>query len=831
MAHSIRIKLTDSYRIKIEKSFEFKNSIFKEVYTAAKANLLEILNDAENSSAKTEIVNNSFNNIICFAGERGQGKSSSMISFLTALIEKNTSNDEKFFNEEKIKRVNFSTIELIDPSLFKGEETLLEIILAKMFSKFKCNLENRSNINIQDDHRRQLVNLFQEVFNNLRYINNRESIYTEDSLDALIKLSTSSNLKESFEKLVDKYLEVMSIGDNKYLIIAIDDFDLNTDGVHDMLEDIRRFLITKNIILFIACKLEQLKEAVEANIYSEYLAQVKGNSQILFNVVDEKEIKRKAVKYVDKLIPDSRRINLPDVSRLDLKKILEKKNSGFQNANTLVLETLYDRLSLFLKKEDYQESIFLKANLRSLISLLVRLNKIEYFYKNNSLKHYEAVIEFKNYIRDFLLDFLDLDQIDLILQSDINLLNFRVIQTLRLYFYSEIPNEITNIKNYNLIQNSDVYGVFFNIETQILDDDVNYDWFQSFKLLYIVRQLLYRIELSQVSDSFELDIFNQSDLINTKFIRDVLPKDEKRRSRDNFRFTEKVDNLEIFEIISNLNDIDKSILAAFIVNLGQFRESFRALNHNIFDVSLENVSTLQFSLFSFFSAPYSLLHKLTNNYSIKDNSDLKKNHKIWIESKFYYLFNNVDFVMNFYDEFIKSYKGLSKDKQFKDLSYYDILKVLLNEGLKKAFKNLNDKYSYLDLSIEDYYEAFPYAKIFVEEDNADLKRIINHIYEEQSGDKIVRSMSLTPGGINEIESVNNIDALKSLIQFLKNRKHVNFERKTLEKYVRDVDSDLRNIIMETKHFNSLFKSGGNKQAEFNRDRLIIELEKLLAKNG
>jgi len=833
MNHNITINLTDAYRIKIEKSGEFKDSIFSSVYKSAKENLIEILNEAEKNTSnynanETSILNNSFNNLICFAGERGQGKSSSMISFLKALTEKKKSDD--FFVEREITNNRFTTIELIDPSLFKGKETLFEIILAKMFSKFKLSLEEK-NDTLQDDDRRKLVIWFQKVFENLKYVNNREDIYKEDSLDALIKLSTSSNLKDSFEKLVSEYLKVMSQGRSSFLVIAIDDFDLKTEGVHDMLEDVRRFLISKNIILLIACKVEQLRQAVEASIYSEFIKQVGYNINILNDIVDSVEIKAKAVKYIDKLIPESRRINLPEVSRLNLKEILKNENSDYSGANSLVLNAIYSRLKLFLKKENFQDSILLKGTLRSLISLLVRLNKTDNFNINNSEGYYQAVLEFKNYTSDFLSTFLDPEEIDLILTSNINLLNFRVIQTLKLYFPSETATELQNIKYYNLIQNGDVYATFFKIETQILDDDNNYNWFQSFKLLYIIRQLLYRIEFSQIN-TFELDTFNQSSLINIKFIDEVLPRDE-GRSRDNFRFTETPEEKDIFEKIAALDDLSKSILASFVLNLGQFRESsFRSLNRNIFDVSLDNALTLEFSLFSFFSAPYTLLNKLRNNYGIKDDAELKKNYIIWKNSKFYYLFNNIDFAIVFYNEFLKNYESLRKDKKFKNLTYYEILQILINEGIRKSFKNLNDIYPYLNLSIENYYEAFPYAKVFVEEENENLKNIINYIYDNQMIAGISpRSRRIVPKQINEVRAVKNIEALIFFLHFLKENRQKRFERKTLEREVKKLDSDLSNIILDTSNFNKLFKSGGNKEAMLNRDKLIIELENLLTRNG
>jgi hypothetical protein len=334
----IIININDEYKIKIENGNEFKGSIFEEVYNNAAKYLCDIIFQSNSNNTY-----DTYNNIIAFTGERGKGKSSSMISFRNALLDyENKDKHALFFNSsefDNIRRLSFAEIDIIDPSLFRGNESLFEIIVAKMFSKFQ-ELIKKENSGISDEDRRTLIKLFQQVFDNLKIINSdKKEIYNLDSLEALSNLAYSSNLRDGFSKLVDKYLNVLN--DKKsFLIVSIDDFDLNISKAYEMLEDIRHFLIQKRIILLIACKIEQLKDSIINEIVKEYRYKLnlEQKSKIHnFTSIDERkssridnrkittdfeitnefiltELSNKAEKYIEKLIPFNHQIFIPSLT-------------------------------------------------------------------------------------------------------------------------------------------------------------------------------------------------------------------------------------------------------------------------------------------------------------------------------------------------------------------------------------------------------------------------------------------------------------------------------------------------------------------------------------
>ncbi|PIF63669.1 MULTISPECIES: hypothetical protein [Flavobacterium] len=312
---TLTINLNEEYRIKIEEGKDFHNSIFKDVYINAAENVVEIINQS-NSKNKYD----DFNNIIAFTGERGKGKSSSMISFRNALINNKDENKHKVFFDAKklddkslkstfeiLRNNKFAEIDIIDPSLFKGNESLFEIILAKMFSKFQDKLKEKDS-DISEDVRRNLISRFQKVFENLQIINSdRKELYKLETIEALSKLATSSNLRDCFKDLVTEYLK--SFEDKEFLVIAIDDFDLNISKTYEMLEDIRQLLIQSKIIILIACKVEQLRESVLNNYYKEFDNLIKYKS----NELTEIELINKTEKYIEKILPFEKRLELPNL--------------------------------------------------------------------------------------------------------------------------------------------------------------------------------------------------------------------------------------------------------------------------------------------------------------------------------------------------------------------------------------------------------------------------------------------------------------------------------------------------------------------------------------
>lgn len=431
----IFININDEYKIKIESVDEFEGSIFKDVYKNATKKICDIISQTNNVDEF-----DSYNNILAFTGERGKGKSSSMISFRNALIgiNINKNNNSIFFNKSEYKNImlhNFIGIDIIDPSLFRGNESLFEIVVAKMFSNFQKLLKNEKN-DISEETRRELIKIFQVVFDNLKIINsNKKNIYNLDSIEALSSLAYGSNLRNSFGILIEKYIEVF--GDKKsFLVIAIDDFDLNISKSYEMLEDLRHFLIQKKIILLIACKIEQLKDSITNEIIKEYKYKLnlqqkntvnnstsidetiggfnrnKKNYSSEFIITSDNilnEISNKSEKYIEKLIPFNHQIFLPsliDFCDIEKSKYSSKEEFKFYESkikdtdintresviyigendylNGVVLENILDPKNELLRNKLIQENkLFVEKNIYDCLLKLIFLKSNIFINKTN----------------------------------------------------------------------------------------------------------------------------------------------------------------------------------------------------------------------------------------------------------------------------------------------------------------------------------------------------------------------------------------------------------------------------------------------------------------
>ena len=191
---------------------------------------------------------NAKNNIIIFSGERGSGKTSAMVSFGKYL------ENEK---EKEGKTCHYKLLEMIDPSYFRKNESILLNVLTVMFKMARIYIEEgkyNEDIDNKTSDFNELLRDFEKVF---KSVNKMDSIIPEEnSLEYLNELSNSIRLNESIYYLTQKFLKLFN-DKHEYMVIMIDDLDMNISHASAMLEQIRKFLIHNNILVLIATNIEQ----------------------------------------------------------------------------------------------------------------------------------------------------------------------------------------------------------------------------------------------------------------------------------------------------------------------------------------------------------------------------------------------------------------------------------------------------------------------------------------------------------------------------------------------------------------------------------------------
>ena len=385
------------------------NDIFIEEYRRAAIMLDEItgsslrMADQQKSGRKWTWKQQDFeNNIIAFCGNRGEGKSSAMMTFVNALYGTEYKRDGIFSKCQNLDKVHFAEPILIDPSMFDDVHNVLDIVLAKIFRKFSERYE-RDNQYADEVTRDRLVNQFQKVYRHVSLINNQKQMMDDEfdyegNISKLSKLGASTNLKEELSDLIGMYLA--SINEQKgdaQMIIAIDDLDLCSSNAYKMAEQIRKYLIIPNVTIVISVKIDQLELCVREQSLRDFEKIYQNRDDKVYDQLN-KEVQTMAERYVAKLIPRQRRIYLPKIQNLDEVHIIYREQdegniiwdsrelgdfkemkdsedlgeaSGKKGAVIqTMLELLYNRTGMWFRPEKNGHSYLFPDNLRDMISWL-----------------------------------------------------------------------------------------------------------------------------------------------------------------------------------------------------------------------------------------------------------------------------------------------------------------------------------------------------------------------------------------------------------------------------------------------------------------------------
>jgi len=331
LKYKIKFDATKKHEIIIEdyERKEKSNSseiFFAEEYEKAHGLVVGILeawekNNSDNSGNQN---GNPHNNIILFSGERGTGKTSAMRSFGKYL-------EKKGLAEEKFEKKNFALLPMIDPSYFRKNENIVINVIAVMFNEAKSIIKNVSkedgNYNYTKNAYNNLLRKYEEVFNDLKNMDELKN--NERSLEYLNELSDTTNLTDNIHTLIEEMLRFMANDKAKatsaghVMVLMIDDLDMNLSLAPMMLEQIRKFLMMKDLVILISSNIEQFQLEMEG-YYGKTFTEKTDPATVSIHIEDM------ASKYLFKLFPPSRRIHVGSTA----KKLLETQIEVIQNANT-----------------------------------------------------------------------------------------------------------------------------------------------------------------------------------------------------------------------------------------------------------------------------------------------------------------------------------------------------------------------------------------------------------------------------------------------------------------------------------------------------------------
>lgn len=362
----IWIEQGNEFKIYSDKNNLKKDNLFYQQYEQANAVVQQIREDFGKNSLKTQEKNwdgykewEYSNNIIAFCGERGQGKSSAMFYFT-----------EHFFdNSAWILRT-------IDPTALESAHSIIDIVVSRLFERFRVRVDEESpELAVEE---KKVLGLFQRVHKNMTVLKSEEKFIEReyDYSGSLMRLSEISDSLEMKTTLFDLIIGMLRLEKREYLVIPLDDLDLNITSVYRIMEQLRKYLILPKVIIVMAVNISQLQLCLER----EYIEELKILAGTRWDIA--KEAKKMANKYLDKVIPFSRRMYLPDVRTMSQggdsgvhiqyctargAQVFNSKEYGIERS---LLRTIYERTGLIFVKQKNKVHPIVPATMRELISML-----------------------------------------------------------------------------------------------------------------------------------------------------------------------------------------------------------------------------------------------------------------------------------------------------------------------------------------------------------------------------------------------------------------------------------------------------------------------------
>lgn len=414
------IQVESPFKIKYESPEEFGDSFFCDVYKSAAGIVRSIVDKNKEFSQTVPKKGNAYRNneqiynAVSFVGDRGTGKTSCMLSFMEYMKDyyrldkyklgrdiqgKDLWSGDYRLDEEK-KKLLFVGVECVDAGLLEEGEEIIEIILAKLLDKFSEYDTSAAVSRSRADYDYQKANFhlcLKKMYDSLQNLRNKQSnnkAYWEEedaSLERLSKLAVSIKLRENFKNLVTSFLEISRYNygqdielDNSYIVIAIDDIDMNLSKGYRMLEQIRRYLMVPKVVVLLSYNYSQLKSICDLYFSAEMknLIDVYRLPQEAF----QERVRELTKAYMEKVLPVGMQVVLPSISlsnsferhRIKLQPFYGTTESGpYWNIKQIFqwkAAKCFGIYSLGMDEQDNQEFFWCPDSLRTLSNLYYHLH-------------------------------------------------------------------------------------------------------------------------------------------------------------------------------------------------------------------------------------------------------------------------------------------------------------------------------------------------------------------------------------------------------------------------------------------------------------------------
>lgn len=355
---------------------------------------------------------NKVNNIIAFVGERGSGKTTLVNEFRRILYGMNSEkkgnwlqhmNQSAAVDYYQNMSMNFLVLDPLDASLLEEKENIIELIWANMYDCFDRRAHQNNNMN-NASQIKEIIQGFNEVYKDYRQIcrQNQDDGVEVSVLNKLKNMSSSTKIREIFGKLLQDYLDFMlkEKVDRKYLVVTIDDLDMNLYKGFEILEQIHKYLSYPQIIVLLALDYEQASLLSETHFMKNMLM---GDRTQDTRVL--RHARKLSYDYMLKVIPVNNRIYLLDKDVL-LKQAFIRANDVNENNLSIKEYFLYkfaEKTGIYYDGRGLKKHFCVPTTVRetvgynSFLDTLFSIPKIE----NKESEKSEKLLRFNKYDQNY----------------------------------------------------------------------------------------------------------------------------------------------------------------------------------------------------------------------------------------------------------------------------------------------------------------------------------------------------------------------------------------------------------------------------------------------
>lgn len=351
----------------------FKASYHESTYRMAFTMLEHIIHENFENSDMKEYNNPA--NILSFIGGRGSGKTSVMMSMAKALQEYDGYRKMPFGAFNKDDSLRFTCLDCIDASLLEKGEDIFNVVLAQIFEKYIA-MESRVDgmghrSESYDFHKREGLKKIETIYRIVREIeamnDKKGSNVTSSYLSDLDSLSSSQRVKKEFQELINIFIGVLEAknrnsvgyGPKYYLVIPIDDIDLNVEYGFTMLEKINRYLMVKNVIILLTLDYNQMKKLTTEHFYKMY----ERSTRNILNDEAKSHVEKISIEYLEKILPVNYRVYMARINdRYSANQIeVDDESLGIKKA---FLTKIYQRTGVCFDSQGEKQHFYYPDTLR-----------------------------------------------------------------------------------------------------------------------------------------------------------------------------------------------------------------------------------------------------------------------------------------------------------------------------------------------------------------------------------------------------------------------------------------------------------------------------------